>query len=71
MFFMPSWSAFAFIFAMKDFVRADVVLPVPTASASAYAASQPEGSISPYSSWRRLSLSPVLKSAVLPPHLAT
>lgn len=49
-FFRPSWVAFAFIFPMNDLVRAAVVVPVPKVSASAYAASQPEGSISADSS---------------------
>ncbi|CAM5630510.1 hypothetical protein SALBM217S_03142 [Streptomyces griseoloalbus] len=62
-FFSPSFFASAFILPMKDFTRAERVEPVPNLSASAYAASQPDGSISPYSSWRTVTLSPTISRA--------
>ncbi len=52
-----------FILPMNDFTRAARVEPVPNLSASAYAASQPDGSISPYSSWRTVTLSPTIRPA--------
>ncbi|CAM5529175.1 hypothetical protein SANTM175S_08977 [Streptomyces antimycoticus] len=67
----PRSCAFAFILEMKDLVRSAVVSPVPKVSASAIAASQPDGSISAYSNWLTVSLSPVCRSAVLAPALVT
>ena len=49
-FFRPRFLASVFILPMNDFTRAARVVPEPNLSASAYAASQPDGSISPYSS---------------------
>ncbi len=62
-FFRPRFFAVVFIWPMNDFTRAARVDPVPNLSASAYAASQPDGSISPYSSWRTVTLSPTMSRA--------
>ncbi|RPK39528.1 hypothetical protein EES40_24265 [Streptomyces sp. ADI93-02] len=49
-FFRPRLFAEEFILPMKDFTRAARVEPEPNLSARAYAASQPDGSMSPYRS---------------------